>query len=162
MSEILTMYTITHLLVVSDILTMYTITHLLVVSDILTMYTIAHLLVVSDILTMYTIAHLLVVSDILTMYAIAHLLVMSDILTMYTIAHLLIVAGLACDKLSTSKSNLIPSANAILSPLDKQSTLESSNTVFRFSTHIVSTGPSNTSLHKQRIYGVFTCKTLPS
>lgn len=66
-------------------------------------------------------------------------------LTMYTIAHLLMVAGLACDRLSTSKISLMPGASPILSPLARQRTLESSNTVLRFSTHSVSTGPSSTS-----------------
>lgn len=63
---------------------------------------------------------------------------------MYTIAHLLIVAGLACARLSTSNISLIPVDRLMRSPLAKHNTLESSRTVFRFSTHNVSTGPSRT------------------
>ncbi len=55
------------------------------------------------------------------------------------------VAGLAWDKSSTSNSSLIPGASVIRSPSARHRTLESSNTVLRFSTHSVSTGPSRTS-----------------
>ena len=52
------------------------------------------------------------------------------------------VAGLACDKSSTSNINLIDGVSEILSPFAKHKIFESSRTVFRFSTQIVSTGPS--------------------
>ena len=60
------------------------------------------------------------------------------------------VAGLACDKSSTSNSILMPGVSEILSPLARQSTLESSSTVLRFSTQMVSTGPSST-IHCQSV-----------
>ena len=82
-------------------------------------------------------------------------------LTIYTMAHLLIVAGLACDRLSTSKINLIPGARLILSPLARHRTLESSRTVFKFSTHIVSTGPSSTSQRQSVIAPVLWSLSIP-
>lgn len=56
--------------------------------------------------------------------------------------HLLTVAGEAYSKLSISNTILIYLFNLIHYPLDKHNILESSNTEFKFSTQIASTGPS--------------------
>jgi hypothetical protein len=60
------------------------------------------------------------------------------------IPHLETVAGEALFKFSTSKTNLQFSVIGILSPLAKVKILLSSNTVFKFSIQIASTGPSQT------------------
>lgn len=60
-----------------------------------------------------------------------------------TIPHRLTVAGDAWLRSLTSKSILILLLSLIRSPLERQSIIESSRTVLRFSTHIASTGPSN-------------------
>ena len=62
----------------------------------------------------------------------------------YTIPHLLTVAGDATAKSNTSKIILIYVFNFIRSPLLKHNVIESSKTVFIFSIHNASTGPSNT------------------
>jgi len=54
------------------------------------------------------------------------------------------VAGLALSKFSTSNTILQFSVIGILSPLAKVKILLSSNTVFKFSIQIASTGPSQT------------------
>lgn len=51
------------------------------------------------------------------------------------------VAGLACTSESTSKIMRIVGIKLIRSPFGKHKTLLSSKTVFKFSTHNVSTGP---------------------
>lgn len=56
----------------------------------------------------------------------------------------LTVAGEAADKSLTSKIILVPGESLMISPLVKQSFLLSSSTVFMFSIHKESTGPSNT------------------
>ncbi len=61
----------------------------------------------------------------------------------YTIPHLETVAGLATAKSLTSNIIVNNALNFILYPLDKHNILLSSNTVFIFSIHNGSTGPSN-------------------
>ena len=63
----------------------------------------------------------------------------------YTYPHLDTVAGEALFKFSTSNTNLQFSVIAIRSPLANVNILLSSNTVFRFSIQIASTGPSQVS-----------------
>jgi hypothetical protein len=60
-----------------------------------------------------------------------------------TIPHRLTVAGEACERSSTSNIIVIIGVSLIIYPLVKQSFLLSSNTVFIFSIHTASTGPSN-------------------
>jgi len=62
----------------------------------------------------------------------------------YTIPHLDTVAGEAYVRSYTSKSMLILSLIGIVSPLMRHNFLLSSRTVFIFSIHPASTGPSNT------------------
>ncbi len=62
----------------------------------------------------------------------------------YTIPHLLTVAGDATDKSYTSNNILSSYLSFILSLLAKHKVQVSSNTVFIFSIHKESTGPSNT------------------
>jgi len=66
-------------------------------------------------------------------------------LDMKTIPFLDTVAGEALSMLCTSKMILQLGAIGILSPLAKVSVLLSSNTEFKFSIQIASTGPSNNS-----------------
>ena len=63
---------------------------------------------------------------------------------MKTIPHRLIITGLAYYKSSTSNTKLKLLGNFIISPELKHNFLLSSNTVFKFSIHKVSTGPSKT------------------
>jgi hypothetical protein len=65
-------------------------------------------------------------------------------LIMYTIPQRETVAGEATFKSMTSNSILIDGVSFILSPFAKQSIMLSSSTVFMFSIHNASTGPSNT------------------
>lgn len=69
---------------------------------------------------------------------------LSSSLIMNTIPHLDTVAGDATFKSMTSKSILMEGVNFILSPFAKHSIMLSSKTVFMFSIHSASTGPSNT------------------
>lgn len=62
---------------------------------------------------------------------------------MYTTPQRLTVAGEAFKRLSVSKSILMPGRSWILSPLVRQSSLESSRVELRFSTQSGSTGPSS-------------------
>jgi hypothetical protein len=60
-----------------------------------------------------------------------------------TIPQRLTVAGEAWLRSFTSNKMRIFALSLILSPFDKQSIIESSRTVFKFSTQMASTGPSN-------------------
>ena len=60
----------------------------------------------------------------------------------YTIPHLLTVAGEATAKSLTSNNIVKVAGNLILWPFDKHNILLSSKTVFMFSIHKASTGPS--------------------
>mmetsp|Transcript_20832 Transcript_20832/g.31044 ORF Transcript_20832/g.31044 Transcript_20832/m.31044 type:complete len:206 (-) Transcript_20832:5608-6225(-) len=64
------------------------------------------------------------------------------------------VAGDACSKSSVSNIIVIDSVILIISPLIRHNFLLSSNTVFIFSIHIASTGPSNNS-HFRSVLGSF-------
>lgn len=57
-------------------------------------------------------------------------------LSFWLINNIFTVAGLVCTKLSTSNISLVLTVKLILSPLDKQRTLLSSSTEFKFSTFI--------------------------
>ena len=61
----------------------------------------------------------------------------------FEIFYLLTVAGLTCIKVSTSNTTRMLGVRLIRSPFDRQRTLLSSSTVFKFSTQNVSTGPSS-------------------
>eukprot|EP00835_Amoeboradix_gromovi_P001563 NODE_73_length_23464_cov_0.600171.p8 type:complete len:139 gc:universal NODE_73_length_23464_cov_0.600171:16478-16894(+) len=61
----------------------------------------------------------------------------------YIMPHLLTVAGLAFLKESTSNTSLAPGDMISLSPFANVSVLLSSRTLFKFSIHTASTGPSN-------------------
>lgn len=63
---------------------------------------------------------------------------------MYTTAHRVTMEGVELKRESTSKITRILLFRAILSLLARHSVLVSSSTVFRFSIHKVSTGPSKT------------------
>ena len=65
--------------------------------------------------------------------------------SMYKTPHLEIVAGAADSTSSASKIKLVFGGKAMISPDMRQSFLFSSRTVFMFSIHSESTGPSNIS-----------------
>mmetsp|Transcript_29793 Transcript_29793/g.97522 ORF Transcript_29793/g.97522 Transcript_29793/m.97522 type:complete len:222 (-) Transcript_29793:388-1053(-) len=68
----------------------------------------------------------------------------SELGSMYTMPHRLTVAGLATARSAGSNIMVISGLRATISPLFRHSFLLSSSTVFMFSIHSASTGPSNT------------------